>query len=151
MNPVLPNQTPSLRRWTRARVFLSSALLVAHTTVLLAPAQAQSVGPSELSVLSALPIAVVLAAPSIMIGSGVVLTVVAVEASARGTVWVLARASDGARLSVELVGASVVGIGTAVVVTAISTGWILSTAARALAFVPNEIGASLLYNERITR
>ncbi len=151
MNPVRSKPTPWIKRWTRTRVFVSSVLLLAQTSVLLAPAQAQSVGPSELSVLSALPIAVVLAAPSIMIGSGVVLTVVAVEASARGTVWVLARASDGTRLSVELVGASVVGIGTAVVVTAISTGWILSTAARAVAFVPNEIGASLLYNERITR
>ena len=45
--------------------------------------------------------------------------------------------------------------GTAVVVTALSTGWVLSTAAeagsRALAFIPNEIGAALLYNERVTR
>ena len=41
--------------------------------------------------------------------------------------------------------------GTVVVVTAVSTGWVLSTASRAIAFVPNEIGNALLYNERVTR
>jgi hypothetical protein len=135
----------------RAALFASSALLVGQVGPFTALAQAQSVAPSELSVLSALPIAMVVAAPSIIIGSGVILTVVTVQASARGTVWVLERASDGARMSVEFVGASVIGLGTAVVVTTISTGWVLSNLGRALAFIPNEIGASLLYNERITR
>jgi hypothetical protein len=36
-------------------------------------------------------------------------------------------------------------------VTAVATGWLISTAGQAIAFVPNQIGASLLYNERITR
>jgi hypothetical protein len=135
----------------RAKAFIITAILASQLAIFAPPSQAQSVGPSELSALSALPFAMVLAAPSVLLGTGVVLTVVAVDASARGTVWVLERASDGARMSVELVGASVVGLGTAVVVTALSTGWILSNAARALAFIPNEIGASLLYNERITR
>ena len=44
-----------------------------------------------------------------------------------------------------------VAVGSAVVVTAISTGWVLSAASQAIAFIPNEIGAALLYNERITR
>ena len=75
--------------------------------------------------------------------------------SAAGTVWVLERASDGARASIELAGrrrpALSVAAGTVVVVTAISTGWVLSAAGQAIAFVPNEIGAALLYNERVTR
>ncbi len=66
----------------------------------------------------------------------------------------LERASDGVRISVEFSGKVVVGaatsIGTAVVVTAISTGYVLSAAGEAIAFIPNEIGASLLYNERVT-
>jgi hypothetical protein len=33
----------------------------------------------------------------------------------------------------------------------LSTGWVLSAAGEAIAFVPNEIGRALLYNERITR
>jgi len=77
------------------------------------------------------------------------------EASATGTVYVLERASDGARASLRFAGRAAgavsAGIGTAVLVTAISTGYVLSAASEAIAFVPNEIGASLLYNERITR
>ena len=77
------------------------------------------------------------------------------QASAAGTVWVLERASDGARATLTLSGQRGRGCrsaaGTAVVVTAISTGWVLSAAGQAIAFIPNEIGAALLYNERMTR
>ena len=110
---------------------------------------------SEASALSALPIAVSVAAPVMILSAGAMLTVVAVEASATGTVWVLERASDGARASVQLSGQAAAGLsvaaGTVVVVTAISTGWVLSAASQAIAFIPNEIGAALLYNERVTR
>ena len=44
-----------------------------------------------------------------------------------------------------------VAAGTAIVVTAFSAGWVLSTAGKALAYIPNEIGQALLYNERIGR
>jgi hypothetical protein len=84
-----------------------------------------------------------------------VLTVAAVSTVAEGTVWVLERASDGARASITLSGELAVGasatVGTAVVVTAVSAGWVLSAASTAIAFIPNEIGKALLYNERITR
>ena len=55
--------------------------------------------------------------------------------------WLCAQAAGG--LSVLA--------GTAVLVTAMSTGWVLSAAGSAIAFLPNEIGAALLYNERVTR
>jgi hypothetical protein len=110
---------------------------------------------SEASALSAVPIAVSVAAPVMLISGGVVLSVVAVEASATGTVWVLERASDGARATVKLSGEAAVGLsvaaGTIVTVTAISAGWVLSTASEVIAYIPNEIGQALLYNERITR
>jgi hypothetical protein len=38
-----------------------------------------------------------------------------------------------------------------VTVTAMSAGWVLSAAGQAIACIPNEVGASLLYNERVTR
>jgi hypothetical protein len=38
-----------------------------------------------------------------------------------------------------------------VVTVACSTGWVLSSAGRVIAFIPNEIGKALLYNERVTR
>jgi hypothetical protein len=68
---------------------------------------------------------------------------------------VLERAADGTRASVRLVGRGLAGAsvaaGTVVVCTALSTGWVLSAGGEAIAFVPNEIGRALLYNERITR
>ena len=117
----------------------------------IATAHAQSV---EASMLSTLPVAVSVAAP-LLLSAGAVLTVVAVEASATGAVWVLERASDGARstlrLSAQAAGGVSVLAGTAIVVTVLSTGWVLSAAGTAIAIIPNEIGAALLYNERVTR
>ena len=110
---------------------------------------------SEASALSALPVAVVIAAPAMLLVGGAALTVVSVQASAQGTLWVLERASDGARATLQFAGsaagASLAASGTAVVVTALASGWLISAAGQAIAFVPNEIGASLLYNERVTR
>jgi hypothetical protein len=110
---------------------------------------------SDISLLSALPIAFSMASPLMVLSAGATLTVVAVQASATGTEWVLERASDGARSSMKLstqaaAGVSVVA-GTAVLVTAVSTGWVLSTASRVIAFVPNEMGNALLHNEKVTR
>lgn len=110
---------------------------------------------SEASAISALPVAVSLAAPAMLLVGGAALTVVSVQASATGTVWVLERASDGAQATLKFsgraAGASLATAGTAVLVTALSTGWLISAAGHAIAFVPNQIGASLLYNERVTR
>ena len=131
---------------------LAATLLAAR---LLTPAQAQTPHASDASALSALPIAVSVAAPVMLLSDGAMLSVVAVEATSAGTVWVLERASDGARASVTLsaqaAGGLSVAAGTAVVVTAMSTGWVLSAVGRAIAFIPNEVGAALLYNERVTR
>ncbi len=116
----------------------------------LAPARAHSTA-SEASALSLLPVAVSVAAPVALFSAGAVLTVVAVEASARGTVWLLERASDGARVSVQFSGRASAALGTAVLVTAIGSGYILSAAGQAIAFVPNAIGTALLHNEQLTR
>jgi hypothetical protein len=100
------------------------------------PARAHGAA-SELSTLSALPVAA--------------LTVVAVETASEATVWVLERASDGARFSLRLgAGASAV-VGGTVVVSTIAAGWLLASAGEALCFIPNELGRALLHDERITR
>jgi hypothetical protein len=138
--------------FTRLIAAAACAALLAGTAA--APARAHG-GLSEASALSMLPLAVSVAAPALLLSAGVGLTVVAVEASAQGTVWVLERASDGARASVTVSGAVVGGasllVGAAVTVTAVSAGWVLSTAGQVIAFVPNELGKALLHNERITR
>ncbi|AMM24335.1 hypothetical protein AX767_08215 [Variovorax sp. PAMC 28711] len=96
----------------------------------------------------------VIVLPAALSVGGAVLTVAAVEASVDGTVYLLERASDGARASVRLGsraanGASV-GVGTAVVVSVIGTGVVLSAAGEVLAFVPNALGRALLHNEKLT-
>lgn len=125
-----------------------SILAFIVVTTLAANARAQ---PSEASALSALPIGVLSAAPVAVLASGANLTVSAVEASAAGTTWVLERAADGVRASVKLAGNASVAVGSSVAVTAMTAGYVLSVAGQAVAFIPNEIGASMLYNERVTR
>ncbi len=142
-----------LSRTTPTRRRLASLLAAAVCGLgLLAglPARAQG-DASAASALSALPVVVSVAAPVAVLGSGVALTVVAVETSATGTVWVLERASDGARASLHFGGQVSAALGTAVIVTAVSTGWVVSAAGAAIAFIPNEIGRALLHDERITR
>jgi len=145
------DRSSSLARAVRfsAAVVLSAALVLPA-----AHARAQSTI-SDASVLSALPIAVSVAAPVAVLSTGAALTVVSVEATSTGAVWVLERSADGTRASVRLVGRGLadasVAVGTVVVATALSTGWVLSAAGEAIAFIPNEIGRALLYNERITR
>ncbi len=141
------------------------AFSAALTMVNASPAYAQS----EASlVLSAMPVAsvivagagasaaggAVVAVPVILSTTGAVLVVKAVESTARSTVYVLERASDGARASIELTGKAVQGAsivaGTAVTVSVIGAGVVLSALGEAIAFIPNELGRSLLHNERLT-
>lgn len=140
---------------TKASRLLSTTFVATLLAAALGTARAHPPNASDASALSALPIAVSVAAPVMLLSAGAMLTVVAVEASAAGTVWVLERASDGARMSVtvsaQAAGGLSVAAGTAVVVTAFSAGWVVSTAGRAIAYIPNEIGTALLYNERVTR
>ncbi|MDM0000023.1 hypothetical protein QTI24_15500 [Variovorax sp. J22P240] len=96
----------------------------------------------------------VVAVPAALSVGGAVLTVVAIEASVDGTVFLLERASDGARASVKVLGrvahgASIV-VGSTVTVSVIASGVILSAAGEVLAFVPNALGRALLYNERLS-
>ncbi len=128
--------------------------LLALCAALASPARAQS-GASELSAVSLLPVALSVAAPVGLLSAGAAFTVVAVEAGSGATVWVLERASDGARASLRFSGALAGGasvlVGTAVVATTLSAGVLLSAAGQAIAFIPNEVGKALLYNERVTR
>jgi hypothetical protein len=135
------------------RKWLGTGLLSA---ALVAGGAAQAQGAtSELSVASALPVAVSVAAPSVLLTGAAAFTLVAVEASARGTVWVLERSSDGVRTSVHFAGDVVRGsaliVGSAVVATAVSAGWVLHSGGKALCIVPNALGRSLMHHERLSR
>lgn len=131
--------------------------LAAIPAALAAGRSAAHTGAPEASAASSLslslPVAVLIAAPVAFLVAGAVLTVTAVEASVHGTVWVVRRASDGVtaslRVSGELAASVAVGIGTAISVTVVAAGWLLSVAGEVLCIVPNALGESLLYNERI--
>ena len=132
--------------------------------LLVGPVQAQS-NASALSAVSVLPLASVVVASQAAAGlvdasatvlvAGAQLSVRAVESTARGTVYVLERASDGVRISVEVgaraTGAASMAVGTAVTVITLSAGVILSVAGEAIAFIPNAVGRALLHNQRLTR
>lgn len=119
---------------------------------------------SALSAVSALPVASVLVASeaagavaqasAVLAVAGATLVVKAVESTARGSVYVLERVSDGVRVSVEVggkaLGAASMAVGTVVTVSVIAAGTILLVAGEAIAFVPNEVGRALLYNRRLS-
>ncbi|MBP6677222.1 MAG: hypothetical protein KA185_18220 [Vitreoscilla sp.] len=145
---------PSLlpRRAARASACLLFAALLATAGTSARPHGNPS---SDLSAASAVPVAISIAAPSMVLMAGAQLVVLSVQATARGSVWVLERVADGVRFSVEVVGQSLVAVGTGVTVLVMGTGWLLSTAAeggsQALCFVPNEVGRALLHNEQVTQ
>lgn len=144
---------------TRSQI---AAAVLSLSAMVAAPAQAQS----EASAASAaLPLASVVVGASAAAGAsvavpvtlstaGALFVVKAVEVSALSTVYVLERASDGARVSVEIAGRAVanasVAAGTVVTASVIGAGIILSAAGEVIAFVPSELGRALLHNERLT-
>ena len=78
--------------------------------------------------------------------------VTAIESTARGASVVLQGASDASGASVTLVvdaaTASALAVGTAVTASANAVGHLLTAGGKAIAFVPNEIGRSLLHQSR---
>lgn len=142
------------------------AVLAGATTPFDAQAHTHSHGDaSALSAISAMPMAsvvgaasvgasAVVAVPLVLSTAGAVLVVQAVAVTASATVYVLARASDGAMVSVEVLGAGASGAslaaGTLVTVSVIGAGTVLSAAGEVIAFIPNALGRALLHNERVT-
>jgi hypothetical protein len=123
-----------------AAVMASSAL----------PVQAQS-GSSTVSEMSFFTASIIGASPVLLAAGVGSLVVKAVEVTAIGSVLVLERVSDGARISVQLGRNIAISVGTAVVSSVISTGVLLSAAGQVLAFVPSAVGSALLYNQRVTQ
>lgn len=78
--------------------------------------------------------------------------VLGIEASARGATVVLQGVSDASGASVTLfidaATASALAVGTVVTASANAVGHLLVAGGKAIAFVPNEIGRSLLHHSR---
>ena len=141
-------------------------MFAALTLTLALAFSTQAEAQSELSAISVAPVALSVTAvsatgaalsvvPAALLSAGATLVVVSVEVVGGATVWVLERASDGARISLRTAGQVGKGIvtsaGTTVTVSVIGAGVVLSAAGEVIAFIPNEIGKSLLHNEQVTR
>lgn len=89
--------------------------------------------------------------PAALSVAGATLVVKSIEASAKGVVCILERASDGARVSIDVTGRTVqnvgVSVGTAVSVTVVASGVLIVAAGEAIAFVPNALGRALSHHE----
>jgi hypothetical protein len=129
-----------------------ATLVLALVTVDAAHAQRS---PSEISEASLVPVAISVALPVVLVAGVGSIVVTGVEASAEGTVWVVENVADGVKGSIcfagHVVGTTLVATGTVITVTAVATGMVLSSAGHVIAFVPNEIGRSLSYNQRMSR
>jgi len=117
-------------------------------------ARAESSG-SQVSQESLVPVAISVALPVALVAGVGSIVVTGVQASADGTVWLVENAADGVKGSIrfagDAVGASAIAAGTVVVVTVVATGMLLSAAGHVIAFIPNEVGRSLSYNQRVSR
>ena len=132
----------------------NSTLAIAAALAVHAAAHAQS-DVSDLSEASLVPVAISVALPVVLVAGVGSIVVTGVEASAEGTVWVVENVADGVKGSIRfagrVVGGVIVAVGTVITVTAVATGMVLSTAGHVVAFIPNEIGRSLSYNQRVSR
>ena len=110
---------------------------------------------SQASQESLVPVAISVALPFVVVAGAGSIVVTGVQASADGTVWLVENVADGVKGSIrfagDAVGASAVAAGTVVMVTVVGTGMLLSAAGHVIAFIPNEIGRSLSYNQRVSR
>ena len=155
-------------KFTAKNIVSVAVLLGLAMSLLLPTAHARSNKVSAISEVSALPIASVaivgsaasaasasaVPLPLALAGAGSTLVVKSVTVSARGTICLLERASDGAQVSVEIaargVQSAALVVGKTVQIVVVGAGVVLSVAGEAIAFVPNEIGRALMHHERLT-
>lgn len=91
---------------------------------------------------------------SLIVGSAV-LTVQAVEKAGDSVVVVLKGASEAATVSVKLAASAVgnvsVAVGSTVKVVAEASGYALYLAGKLIAFIPNEVGKSLVHHSEVKK
>ena len=132
----------------------ASRVIVALAMAFACTAHAQT-NASEVSEASLVPVAISVALPVVLVAGVGSIVVTGVEASAQGTVWVVENVADGVKGSICFAGRAVgtvsVAVGTVITATTVATGMVLSAAGHVIAFVPNEIGRTLSYNQRVSR
>jgi hypothetical protein len=152
---IAPSPTPPFHM-EPPTAFQSRAAALAMALGLAASSSAQAGRSlSQISEESLVPVAISVALPVVLLAGASSIVVTGVQASADGVVWFVETAADGVKGSIcfagNAVAASAVAVGTAVVITATATGLVLSAAGHVVAFIPNEIGRTLSYNQRVSQ
>ena len=128
-------------------VFLLSLLLMAASAAADSIARASD-GSANVSTASEV---LVTGSASFVAGSGQ-LVVAAIQTVGDVAIVTLRGASEAGTLSLkvsrEVAAAASIAVGTVVQVTAESMGYVLGVAGRVIAFIPNELGRSLLHHSR---
>lgn len=152
-------KTPTPRTTRPHRLIRATAALLATAcvTATLLPASAAAQRrdtASAASTASVLPMTLLFISPALVLGASTELVIKSVEAGSEASVWVLERASDGARASVrfanDVAGGLSLAAGATVLVSATAAGWVLHSGGKAIGFVANDAGRRLLHNERMT-
>lgn len=135
-----------------ASTLLLSALLGAAPAWAQSEASRASANSSEgLSVATG---SIVAGTASLIVGSAI-LTVEAIEKTGESVVLVLKGASETATVSVKVAasaaGTASLAVGSAVRVVAEASGYALYSGAKLIAFIPNEIGKSLVHHSHVKK
>lgn len=134
---------------------LLSALLFGSLALVQAPVSAQSEGSEVASFVLSLAamgsVEVIEGSPEALGGSAK--TVVDnIQKVGESTVVVLKNLADGSRTTLRLSGKAAgnfsLGVGQSITVTAMASGYVLSAAGAIIAYLPNELGKSLLHHSR---
>jgi hypothetical protein len=139
-----------VRNKKSARIIITR-ILCACSLVATPALFAQSQTASDLSLA---PVALSVVAPASVLASGVILTIKSVQVSANGTVILLESIADASKVTVEVSGdlstKASAFVGKSAAVSLIASGTVITAAGEVLAFIPNEIGRELMYNEKLT-
>lgn len=102
----------------------------------------------------ALPVAMSVAAPALLVAGASHLTVSAVKLTAKGTIWIVENTINGVSTTIQFAGNAVhsmgVGAGMVLSTATVAAGVLLYDGSRAIALIPNELGSTLMHHERLT-
>ncbi len=136
------------------RHFTSAVLLAALLASAPSWADASRASANSSVGLSVATGSIVAGTASLIVGSAI-LTVEAIEKTGESVVVVLKGASETATVSVKIaasaVGTTSLAVGSAVRVVAEASGYALYSGAKLIAFIPNEIGKSLVHHSEVKK
>jgi hypothetical protein len=126
-----------------------SALLIAQPATAQDASRASANASADVSMVAGS----VVAGSTVLLVGGSILTVYAIERAGQSVVLVLKKGSEVATVSVkasaELSGKASVAVGSSIQVAAEASGYALMASGKLIAFIPNEVGKSLVHHSTV--